>query len=265
MALAALLGGAVTGISGASATATLHVGATSSGGAGTGLNLIPSNSEFFVFEEAGQDVASPITIYFAAPVYTASPAPPIVTSVVLDGTTSASFTAVADTGIGYTSDKLSILGNSSLSIVNFDAGETANGIPVPTGFEIFDTVVSAGMNGKDFFDVKGSFGQGTYIAPVGDAAGKEYTTQFTNIGLITAPEPSTWAMMALGFLGLGYVAFGPRSKKIISASLANKAHQEVDGAACRGGERPRTPADPEVEELDKPRLIQGASEGVARH
>jgi len=29
-----------------------------------------------------------------------------------------------------------------------------------------------------------------------------------------APEPSTWAMMVLGFIGLGYAAFRQRKTKI---------------------------------------------------
>jgi hypothetical protein len=44
--------------------------------------------------------------------------------------------------------------------------------------------------------------------------------QFSGAGLVPSiPEPSTWAMMMVGFAGLGYVGFR-RSKKDRLAALA---------------------------------------------
>ena len=41
----------------------------------------------------------------------------------------------------------------------------------------------------------------------------------TTDGPITVPEPSTWTMMALGFVGLGYAAYGRRRKFRAQASI----------------------------------------------
>jgi hypothetical protein len=41
----------------------------------------------------------------------------------------------------------------------------------------------------------------------------------TTEGPITIPEPSTWTMMALGFAGLGYAAYGRRRKFRAQASI----------------------------------------------
>jgi hypothetical protein len=48
-------------------------------------------------------------------------------------------------------------------------GLTANGIPLPTkGYELFTSVLSGpGIADKDFYEVDGSFGLGTYLAPWG--------------------------------------------------------------------------------------------------
>ncbi len=89
----------------------------------------------------------------------------------------------------------------------------------PTTYDIFKSVVQVGFSGKDFIEVDGTFDLGTIIAPLAfnnvynkDGVLKSvklYDTSWTNTGLITSgvPEPSTWAMMLLGFAGLGYAGF----------------------------------------------------------
>ncbi len=81
--------------------------------------------------------------------------------------------------------------------------------------------MTVSFSGKDAINVIGSFAEGTYIAPV---SGNGVDTSFTNAGLITGsavinpvisgtvPEPSTWAMMLLGFAGLGCAGYRQRRK-----------------------------------------------------
>ena len=87
--------------------------------------------------------------------------------------TAATFNPVSDANILMTSGdiagNLGLVRNNSVSLVNLNSGETAKGIPVPLGCELFTAMVTTpGLNGKDFYDVKGSFGLGTYIAPWGN-------------------------------------------------------------------------------------------------
>jgi hypothetical protein len=203
--------------------ATLHVGADSSGGAGTDPNLIPSNSEFFVLQQSGGAAATTsFELIFAVPNYGAPLTAPTITSVELndDETQPPPVTAgpVTDTGKAVTMQGagqdlyslLGLIGDASLSFDNFNMGLTNNGIPLPTnGYELFTaSLTGPGLAGGDFYEVDGSFGLGTYIGPYGANAAHAYSTQFTNVGLIDAvPEPSTWAMLLVGFAALGYAAF----------------------------------------------------------
>jgi hypothetical protein len=51
-----------------------------------------------------------------------------------------------------------------------------------------------------------------FFAPLG------YTIEFSpNIGA-AAPEPSTWAMMLLGFLGLGWLAYRRKDQPALRAA-----------------------------------------------
>jgi hypothetical protein len=221
--------------------ATFHVGADSTGGPGTDPNLIPSNSKLFVADISGsakQDIVSPTTLYFLVPDYGSLPTAPSITMITLDGTTSVTFSGPTDDGLFSTGDFYKdFLGLSSvtasLGIGNLNGGLTANGIPTPApqptsppqGYEVFAFVANTGFSDKDYIEVDGSFGLGTYIAPLGfnSDASKMYTTQFTNVGLIDSsavPEPSTWAMMLLGFAGLGYAAFRRNGKSRLEGVTA---------------------------------------------
>jgi len=60
----------------------------------------------------------------------------------------------------------------------------------------------------------------SYVGPRnkwGEAFGLETLSGNPTLGasqtLITVPEPSTWAMVSLGFAGLGYAAFHRREKR----------------------------------------------------
>jgi hypothetical protein len=218
--------------------ATLHVGADSTGGAGTDPNLIPSNSEFFVLQQSGGAPATTsFELIFAVPNYGNPLTAPTITSVELndDETNPPPVTAgpVTDSGLAVTmqgsgQDLYSLLGltgDASLSFNNFNSGLTANGIPLPTmGYELFTaSLTGTGLAGGQNYEVDGSFGLGTYIAPFGANADHTFSTQFTNVGLIDAspvPEPSTWAMLLAGFAALGFAAFRRSAKPRLEDVIA---------------------------------------------
>ncbi len=55
----------------------------------------------------------------------------------------------------------------------------------------------------------------------GDANNQTLVTESTDLSRTSpVPEPSTWALMLLGFAGLGYAAFRRRRKEDLSLSMA---------------------------------------------
>jgi hypothetical protein len=72
-----------------------------------------------------------------------------------------------------------------------------------------------GITGTTGPDATGFFGvENTSNAPTGALAYQSFGLTLTPIGpealKLTVPEPSTWAMMLLGFAGLGYLAYRKR-------------------------------------------------------
>ena len=49
--------------------------------------------------------------------------------------------------------------------------------------------------------------------------GKAVSASFTNTANLVVPEPSTWAMMVVGFIGLGYAAFRRSAKNRTFAAI----------------------------------------------
>jgi hypothetical protein len=64
-------------------------------------------------------------------------------------------------------------------------------------------------NANQQYDLIASAGQAltAVVLTAADTAGIAQAKQFEISGLLAVPEPSTWAMMLLGFAGLGYAAF----------------------------------------------------------
>jgi hypothetical protein len=221
--------GALSAPAFAATTAAFHVGATSNGGAGTDPNLIPSALSFFIADNPNKAIASPLTIYFAVP--DGEPIP-VVNSVLYKGVTAEPITTqVAAFGPDYTAaankDFYSFVGctscNNSLQFSNLSAGESHTQVGVnpnpPIAYDVYKMVVNVAFKGKDYVEFFGEFADGTYIVPWANG----FDTSFTNVGLITSnaiinptvggvPEPSTWAMLGIGFAGLGF-AGSRRSRK----------------------------------------------------
>jgi hypothetical protein len=181
---------------------------------------ITSTTQFFLNDNDNQTIPAPVWIFFAVP--TGSGAPTITNVTYSGGAPQPTFTGPVDMGKTLSSgqDLYTVVGcsacDNSLSFKNFNDAETALGMTAPTSYEIYEAVLPAvtggwaGFQGKDSLEFTGTFAQGTYIAPLATDGSKVYDAAFTETGVVdgpAVPEPSTWAMMSLGFAGLGFTAF----------------------------------------------------------
>jgi len=143
---------------------------------------------------------------------------------------------VTETGInlGPTPQKLSFLsdftqnrlpvGASVTETTYFDASDTAYGIGTKLAT---DTFTSSGTNGPGVTTVVDALKPYSlteeYVITIPLATRptslSTISLDTTTDGPITVPEPSTWTMMALGFAGLGYAAYGRRRKFRAQASI----------------------------------------------
>jgi hypothetical protein len=221
---------------------TLHIANDASGGPGTAPNLITSGNQFFIDQVSNSDtIVKPIWVVFAVPNDTGT----LKITDVLDknGDTGITFGPLADLG-DFTSGKLTaflsthpdgvfttdfnnVNFNNSIQFSSMLTEEVANESPslgTINGFEIFVAPINQGLVKNDWLEVQGLFPRGTFIDAFGFNANdsKGYTTSDTNFGLVTAnsssvPEPSTWAMIALGFAGLGYAGYRGRRSAVAAA------------------------------------------------
>jgi hypothetical protein len=220
----------------ANAAVTLHV--STSGTADAAAQdpaLISSNSQFFVRNVSnGQTSSSPTVLYFLRPDGSVAPS---ISSVLLNGTTGVGFSQATDTGLNFTAgsgDFYTFIGlpagDNSINFPNITSAFNTNFGVVPTSFDVYQASIAAGFNGQSFFQVNGSFPAGTVIVPFGTGG---LFTSWTNTGLDTGgqcigcgpgtqiggvPEPSTWAMMLLGFAGVGFMAYRRKSKPALRAA-----------------------------------------------
>jgi hypothetical protein len=201
--------------------ANFHV--TSSTATGSDPVLLNDNTTFTIKDVSnGATIDQPLTIYFAV---VTGQADPKVTDWSFDGEPTIPFGGSLSnegtwtpTASGTSKDLYSFVGcggcDGSINKSNVDAIETTLGLgPTPT-FNVFNLVLPVGFSSNtDFVTVDGLFSLGTLIAPLAeDVAGKKttfYDTSWTNTGAVnvSAPEPSTWAMMLIGFAGLGFVGY----------------------------------------------------------
>ena len=71
----------------------------------------------------------------------------------------------------------------------------------------FFTEGSNGQNRVDFFNQSSN---GVYRVNTQSPGSSEYVTVSSSAVVAAVPEPSTWAMMILGFLGVGFMAYRRR-------------------------------------------------------
>jgi hypothetical protein len=191
--------------------------------------LISSNTQFFVRNVSnGQNSTSPTVLYFLRPDGSVAPT---ISSVELNGTTPVGFTQAVNLNLDFnasSSDFYTFIGlpsgNNSINFGNISTAFDTNFGGHPTSFDVYRATISAGFNGQSFFEVNGSFPAGTVIVPFGP---NDLFTSWTNTGLNTGglcvgctptptaavPEPSTWAMMILGFAGVSFMAYRRRNQK----------------------------------------------------
>jgi len=199
----------------AQAATVLHLSNT--GGVETVPNdpvFLTSSTQFFVDNVSGQAAAGPTTLYFL----TATGVAPIISSISLHAEpgnviSNVTFGAVTDTGFNLTAgtDLYSLVnngGNNSISYANVSLAFNAQFGSTPASFDIYSVLLSTGITGQDYLEVNGNFAAGTIIAPY---IAPDLYTSWTNTGVVQAvPESTTWAMMLIGFAGVGLMAYRRR-------------------------------------------------------
>jgi hypothetical protein len=202
--------------------ASFHI--TDSLATGSDPVLLNEATTFNVDEINNDTIDSPLTVYFAVP--TSDTTMPVVTKYDYNGgpfgvagvTLTSLGTWTPTNGKG--GDLYSFVGcancDASINEMNVDAVDG-----VGTTFKVFSLTINQGFTNKGVETIDGSFPIGTLIAPLAEdivvqANGKTkttfYDTSWTNTGdinklSVSTPEPSTWAMMLLGFAGLGFAGY----------------------------------------------------------
>jgi hypothetical protein len=155
------------------------------------------------------------------------------------------WTSGANVGIGFNSDQegptgitlqtltlslwdstgMSLLGSFSLAApITFSATDLA--LQQGNGNAVFDFVLTPGQqttfngliaapgSGSDIISLSSSLGSGCATCAVGSLPSNDGPDSFVAILGPTAavPEPSTWAMMILGFAGVGFLAYRRRGQ-----------------------------------------------------
>ena len=119
------------------------------------------------------------------------------------------------TGITGTADGFSITGLSPY------AGANQLLYFPPTGgyYADFSGISFANANGVDYNITNYPSGSGNFLnISTLDSGGSGCCGVAIEMTVSAVPEPSTWAMMILGFLGLGFMAYRRNSKPALSAA-----------------------------------------------
>jgi hypothetical protein len=199
---------------------------------GTDPVLLNDATEFTVIDNSGAATNTVLRLFFAEPVGDAAPS---ITSAMFDGATTDTFTSPSLVGtwnmsVGPAKDLYTFVGctscNNSVNVSNIETTLKGVGLASVTSLSVYEVDVNQFFTAKNqFIDVKGTFQLGTVVIPLGDdrTTKKGVTTDnfldtsWTNTafvdvrpdGPLTAavPEPSTWAMMGVGFALLGFAGY----------------------------------------------------------
>ena len=209
-----------------------------------------NDTGFDILDNSGTDTMGPggiLNIYLAVPSYDGK-APTISSAAFNDvaiGKTFVDSFTLTKLGAQFTSGKFYKFVNSqcgcdaSLSFDNFNLALSTDGLVKATAFSVYDLKITLGTTAGQYFDgaakdfeaASGLFSLGTFIAPLSDIVDTKhntltfYDTSFTNTGLVNAtsavPEPSTWALMGLGFAALSFVGYGARRTRDASRMITS--------------------------------------------
>ena len=118
-------------------------------------------------------------------------------------------------GLGFTGNVFNINNLSATGVTINVEDQLAN---TPT----FTSTFSLNLNGQNFFNIAAINGQkitSVELNAIGGVFQDIRQDRIGGVGPITSavPEPSTWAMMILGFFGIGFMAYRRRNQ---SASLS---------------------------------------------
>jgi hypothetical protein len=218
-----------------------------SGPAATGADpvLLNDATEFRVIDNSGAKTNVALRLFFAEPI--GEPLPSI-TSVIFNGSKTDTFTAPSLIGAwnmsaGPAKDLYTFVGckscNNSVNVSNIETALGTIGFGKVSSLDVYEVDVNQFFAAKnDYIDVKGTFQLGTLVIPLGDyqtsTTKKGVTTisdsfldtswtntAFVNVrpdGPVTGvPEPSTWAMLGVGFALTGLLGY---RRSLVSKAVA---------------------------------------------
>jgi hypothetical protein len=200
---------------------------------GTDPVLLNDATEFRVIDNSGAATNMPLRLFFAEPI---GDPPPSITSAMFDDATTDTFTSPSLVGtgtwnmrVGPAKDLYTFVGctscNNSVNVSNIETALKGVGLGSVTSLSVYEVDVNPFFTAKNqFIDVKGTFQLGTVILPLGDdqttkkgvTTNNFLDTSWTNaafvnvppsVTLTAIPEPSTWAMMGVGFALLGLAGY----------------------------------------------------------
>ena len=222
----------------------IHV--TGADASGSDPVVLGQGGEFMAIDNNGKDFNS-IELFFAVP---HGDAAPIITSFDFNG---GAHTVAAPSLVQFfgqwtppPKDLYTFVGctgcNDSINAANIDLAFTSIlHTAAPSSFDVYNAIIAQTFSNKDDYeDVFGTFADGTVIAPLGiettttckkgvcTTSSAFFDTSWTNTGFVnagnvinpvaTVPEPSTWAMLLIGFAGLGFAGYRASRKNVALAA-----------------------------------------------
>jgi hypothetical protein len=130
-----------------------------------------------------------------------------ITSITYSGITPAGFTIPNSVGSVQTAGSLHMDGTGFFS---FGLEGFGNGGSAPDGSSLMFTITAAGLDIGDI--TTNALGQFFAADVISGTTGNTGAIDVSTVSTSSVPEPSTWAMMILGFVGVGFMAYRRRGQ-----------------------------------------------------